>query len=1276
MPHISERQLPEPARLDAPPDEDRRGAILEVVASAAQRFLNARSAEEEVGAMLGQLGWAARVDRVTVYQNRTNEDGRLFLERRYEWAAPGVPPLAELSQEGIAYQPSLSRWQALLSAGDVVRGTTGDAPAAEMEFLAAQRIRSIAVVPVFAGEHWWGGLAFGNGSRDRTWSLAELGALRAAAGILGATLQQHRAEAALRESEDRYRRLVESSPDAIAVHHSGTISFANPAAARLLGARAPGDLIGRSVLEFVHLDSRPDVLQQLQRLREGKAVPVLLERLVRMDGSPVEAEVAATAFLVDGEPAVQIVARDVTARHRAEEAMRESEARKSAMLQSAQDAIITIDHQGRLLEFNPAAELMFGHDRADVLGQSMADLLVPPSMRERHRAGMVRYLTTGSSSMIGRRVETSALRADGSEFPVELAITRVEVSGPAMFTAYVRDITDRRRAEEALRESEERYRRLVELSPDAIAVHSDGKFVFANEATARLLGAGSPEDLIGMPILDVVHPDYHELVTERARQLAVEGQAVPPIEEKLIRLDGRVLDVEVAGMPLTFGGNPAGQVVIRDITPRKRAEAALRQRGEYLSALHETALRLMSRLDVRELLEDIVSRAAALLDTPNGAIYLAKQAEGELELHVGTGLFAGWIGDRVQRGHGMLGRIWDTGKPSSVSDYTAWPGRLPDQRYGVIRAGLAAPLTSASQFLGTIAVAHTEPGKSFDEDDESLLEQFARLASIALDNAQLYAEAQRQLEKRERVERQLRQAEAKYRTLVEKIPAIIYTAEFGETAPWLYVSPQIEAILGFTPEEWMVRPNLWSRRLHPEDRDRVLADEHHSQETGEPMLCEYRLLTKDGRTVWVRDESVVVPGPDGEAPLLQGVMLDITERKRAEEQLREAEARYRTLVEQIPAITYIDSYEGIPGHYRTTYVSPQIEEMLGYSADDFISEPGLWPTLIHPDDRDRVLAVDTNHYATGKRLSQEYRLMARDGHEVWVLDEAVAVADEKGEPRFSQGILYDITSRKRAEVELERALQMERQATERLRALDEMKNTFLHAVSHELRTPLAAVLGFALTLERQEIELPDDERLDIVRRLAANARKLDQLLSDLLDLDRLDRGILEPRRKPTDVVSLVRRVVESSQVLGTRPVRVEAQLVVAQLDAPKVERIVENLLVNAARHTPPDCTIWVRAEPLGDGVLIIVEDDGPGVPEHLRETIFEPFRQGPQAPAHSPGVGIGLSLVSRFAELHGGRAWVEERPGGGASFRVFLPGTAHFSTGAPTNEPYSVHEPS
>jgi two-component system sensor histidine kinase KdpD len=260
--------------------------------------------------------------------------------------------------------------------------------------------------------------------------------------------------------------------------------------------------------------------------------------------------------------------------------------------------------------------------------------------------------------------------------------------------------------------------------------------------------------------------------------------------------------------------------------------------------------------------------------------------------------------------------------------------------------------------------------------------------------------------------------------------------------------------------------------------------------------------------------------------------------------------------------------------------------------------------------------------------------------------------------------MVDITERKQAEQALQaserkysEAFRREREAAQQLRALDDMKNTFLEAVSHDLRTPLTSILGSAITLERANMDLPKEDAADLVRRIAANARKLERLLGDLLDLDRLQRGIVSPQRRPTEVGELIRRAVEETEDHNGHDLTVDVEPFVVSLDGPKVERIVENLLTNALRHTPPEAEVWVRAVPEDGGLLLMVEDDGAGIPPELREEIFEPFRQAPgSATGHSPGVGVGLSLVKRFAELHGGRAWVEDRPGGGASFRVFLPG--------------------
>ena len=317
--------------------------------------------------------------------------------------------------------------------------------------------------------------------------------------------------------------------------------------------------------------------------------------------------------------------------------------------------------------------------------------------------------------------------------------------------------------------------------------------------------------------------------------------------------------------------------------------------------------------------------------------------------------------------------------------------------------------------------------------------------------------------------------------------------------------------------------------------------------------------------------------------------------------------RYRVLSEQIPAALYSEVHT--PGG-AVVHESPQYQKLFGYTPEE-ITQPDFWKSLVHPDDREWVLAENDPEEALRQVLERERQ-----------------------------------------------ALERERQAARELRALDEMKNTFLDAVSHELRTPLATVIGIALTLQRSGSSLTAEDTADLVDRLVADAGKLDRLLADLLDLDRLSKGIVTPQRSPTDLAALVSRIAQEWRQRSGRRLELMVEPVVAWVDAAKVERVVENLLANASRHTTPDTAVWVRVARRDEGVLLAVEDAGGGVPRELRATLFEPFRQGPGAPPHAPGVGIGLSLVARFAELHGGRAWVQDRPGGGASFRVLLPDPA------------------
>lgn len=238
------------------------------------------------------------------------------------------------------------------------------------------------------------------------------------------------------------------------------------------------------------------------------------------------------------------------------------------------------------------------------------------------------------------------------------------------------------------------------------------------------------------------------------------------------------------------------------------------------------------------------------------------------------------------------------------------------------------------------------------------------------------------------------------------------------------------------------------------------------------------------------------------------------------------------------------------------------------------------------------------------------------------------------------------------------AARLRRQVDE-LRALDDVRQTFLRAVSHELRTPLQGVLGYAETLQHHRTSLPEARVGELVDRLVRNATRLRDLLDDLLDIDRLARGTLRAERRPIDVAVPVLHALELVDArLGQ--VRADIQHVHAEVDAPKIERIVDNLVHNAVRHAGAGATVWVRLTEEEGEVVLVVEDDGPGIDAALRDRLFEPFEQGSMA-AHDakPGTGIGLSLVRQFVELHQGTVTVDDGQQGGARFEVRMPTSGH-----------------
>ncbi len=524
----------------------------------------------------------------------------------------------------------------------------------------------------------------------------------------------------------------------------------------------------------------------------------------------------------------------------------------------------------------------------------------------------------------------------------------------------------RRSEQEALRRSEERFRALAQNVSDALTVvGAEGTMLYESPSVERLFGY-KPEDRLGKSAFELVHPDDLGRVREVFAGVLDNPGITPPVEARVRHADGSWRHVEAIGNNLLDDPNVRGIVVnTRDITERKHSEEALRQSEERHRAVVEQAVEgiYLVDLDSKRILES------------NPAF------------------------------RRLLGRSAEELSEMTLYDIVAHdPSSVDAKVRRVVEEG----------FLGIGARQHRRK-------DGSLVDVEVSASLIPYQGRDALSCVAHDITERKRTEDMLREAEAKYRTLAEQIPAVVYRQELEDNDTISYVSPRVEEMLGYSAHEYVQEPGFWVSTTHPDDRERVLAEDARTEETGEPFRMEYRKIMRDGRVIWVHDEAALVREESGRPLYWQGVMHDVTERKRAEEARREAEEKYRTLVEQLPAVTYVEALDQGKRETEISYVSPQVEKILGYSVEEWSSSPDLWEDLLHPDDRKRVLDEDARTEAAGEPFFAEYRILARDGRVVWVQDQAALVRDEEGRARYWQGFMLDITGRKEAEENLRRS---------------------------------------------------------------------------------------------------------------------------------------------------------------------------------------------------------------------------------------------------------------
>jgi two-component system cell cycle sensor histidine kinase/response regulator CckA len=374
----------------------------------------------------------------------------------------------------------------------------------------------------------------------------------------------------LRQSEVRYSVLFERHPEAILMVDPDTraILLANPAAQRMLGYAAQE--ITRLPLQAIYSREEWERIGGFYDVAASQPASARIQcRVVTKEGTERVVLTSSSRVALEGRNVDLVGLVDVTMSLQAEQALGESQARQGAMIEAALDAIVSTDHAGRVLEFNPAAERIFGLKRADALGHDMADLIIPPRLRDQHRQGMAHLLSTGEEGVLGKRFETVAKRVDGSELPVELTIARISAQGAPVFTAFIRDLTNIKSAEHALRDAEARLRTVVAESP-IVVFELDKDGIYTLSAGRGLAALGRREgDVVGRSVYDV-YRDHPHVFANIERCLAGEEFSAS-VEVGNVAFEGHYTPVRNAQGEVTglFG-------VATDVTERKDLEAQLR----------------------------------------------------------------------------------------------------------------------------------------------------------------------------------------------------------------------------------------------------------------------------------------------------------------------------------------------------------------------------------------------------------------------------------------------------------------------------------------------------------------------------------------------------------------------------------------------------------------------------------------------------------------------------------------------------------------------------
>ncbi|HEY3287997.1 MAG TPA: PAS domain S-box protein [Gemmatimonadaceae bacterium] len=912
---------------------------------------------------------------------------------------------------------------------------------------------------------------------------------------------------------------------------------------------------------------------------------------------------------------ISVFSRDITDLKRSErelqtraEELRASEEQFRAMVEQSPTGTV-IFAEGRITYANPAAARIVGAGSTDrIIGRIVMDF-VHPDFRARSLERIRNAVATGEAS---RPAEMIFLGLDGHEIDTESVLLPVTIAGRPSVMVLFNDITERKRATMALTDSESRFRAMVDVTPNGVVIHEDGRLTYANAAAARILGVASPEQLVGRNVKEFIHPDSWPATLDRINRVRDTGQAQPPSEGVYLRADGSAVDVERVATPITIAGKPATLVIFHDITERKAHEKALRESERKYRTLFESA---------------------------DDAILL-----------VHDGRFVDCNAAALR----MFGCTRDA--LLSATPATFSPAVQPDGTPSDIAANRKISLTLSE-------------GPQFFEWEHCRSDGTPFSVEVSLNRLDLGGRVKiqaivRDVTSRRTAELALRASEERFRAVFSEAPLGIALID-SRTGRILDANRQFGQIAGRSAEE--LTQIDWMSITHPDD---VAEDQRNMALMNAGEISRFHMRKRyrrpDGSHVWISMTVAPIRKPGQEHESHVCMIEDIGARIAAEEELR----KLSRAVEQSQASIVITNVKG-----DIEYVNEAFLLRSGYARDEILAQnprilnsgetprgtyDALWQTLRHGE-------TWTGEFINRKKDGSTYveqavisPLRQPDGtitHYVAVKED---ITDQKrltAELARHRDHLMELVEERTRELEEARLL---------AESANKAKSAFLATMSHEIRTPLNGVIAMAEMLALRPLT-PED--LDSTKTILRSAHNLLAVINDILDFSKIEAGKLELdvsdislRQVAEDVLASLHPVAAASDVDLTVDVASAVPSFVRG-DATRLRQVVMNLGGNAIKFSRGRTDVRgqvgifigvASTAPLR--VSLTVRDNGIGMTPETLGRLFTSFTQAEASTTRRfGGTGLGLAITKRLVDLMEGTIEVETAPGTGSTFTVILP---------------------